>query len=70
MLRIGSETRFAGLELSAEKLHWKLVALATGIYQTIFCVYCVYCVHSVHCVIVFNQKRTVQIVRNKAQKEG
>jgi len=36
MLRIGSETRFAGLELSAEKRHWKLVALATGIYQTIF----------------------------------
>jgi hypothetical protein len=38
MLRIGSETRFAGLELSAEKRHWKLVALATGIYQTVFCV--------------------------------
>ena len=41
MLRIGSETRFAGLELSAEKRHWKLVALATGIYQTVFCVYSV-----------------------------
>jgi len=38
MLRIGSETRFAGLELSAEKRHWNLVALATGIYQTVFCV--------------------------------
>jgi len=34
MLRIGSETRFAGLELSAEKRHWKLVATATGIYKT------------------------------------
>jgi len=38
MLRIGSETRFAGLELSAKKWHWKLVALATGIYQTVHCV--------------------------------
>jgi len=43
MLRIGSETRFAGLELSAEKRHWKLVALATGIYQTIYCVHSVCC---------------------------
>jgi len=41
MLRIGSETRFAGLELSAEKRHWKLVALATGIYKTVYSVYCV-----------------------------
>jgi len=39
MLRIGSETRFAGLELSAEKRHWKLVAVATGIYKAIFCFY-------------------------------
>jgi len=44
MLRIGSETRFAGLELSAEKRHWKLVALATGIYQTVYSAYCVHCV--------------------------
>jgi len=36
MLRIGSETCFAGLELSAEKRHWKLVALATGIYHIVY----------------------------------
>jgi len=38
MLRIGSETRFASLELSAEKRHWKLVAIATGTFQTVYCV--------------------------------
>jgi len=47
MLRIGSETRFAGLELSAEKWHWKLVALATGICQTVYCVYYVYYVYQI-----------------------
>jgi hypothetical protein len=41
MLRIGSETRFAGLELSAEKRHWKLVAIATGTFQTVCCVHLV-----------------------------
>jgi len=43
MLRIGSETCSAGLELSTAKRYWKLVALATGIN----CVYCVCCVYSV-----------------------
>jgi hypothetical protein len=32
MLRIGSETCSAGLELSTAKRYWKLVAFATGIY--------------------------------------
>jgi len=53
MLRIGSENRFAGLELSAEKRHWKLVALATGIYQTVYCVYCVCCVIALIAFVAF-----------------